>query len=210
MGEVDAKIDAVNSPDKMKESYVAKRPGIMSGIRVRLATASEPDWADTPDHLYIGVFGKGGGREVCLDVEQPYSYETGSRVEYHLGVVYDDATNWAIVREPWQSNLLTHPKGWNVPCPFLGDNMLEPAPQYPGWIALESIEYVYLRKAGSRLLGNDDAYVLESIDVWLFGGAVYGGREQRMFERKGFIRLSNETGQQVWLKENLSEHYPPL
>ena len=44
----------------------------MSGVKglvVRLKTSSIRKWAGTDDPIYIGVVGKGGGREFPLDVE---------------------------------------------------------------------------------------------------------------------------------------------
>jgi len=150
------------------------------GIMVTLETSSAA-WSGTDDHLYVGVQGTGGGREFPLDVAGFNDFEEGTEVIYKLGTV------WAAGGAGEKGGSLTpsesSPGGWNDPA--------------RGTIDLEKVDYVYLRKGGTRSGSADDLYELAEVSVTLYGPT----SESRIFSRTEAIRLANEHGLQVWLPE---------
>ncbi len=117
----------------------------LRGMVVRLRTENQA-WAGTDDHIYIGVFGKGGGREFPLDVGPFNDFERGTDIRYHLGTVWD-GTVLPGTKKPKGSE----PGGRNN----------------PAWhnVNLDLIDYVYIRKAGSRSNKGDDAYKFDFVEV---------------------------------------------
>ena len=152
--------------------------GSLKGMIVKLDTKNI-SWAGTDDHLWIGVFGKGGGREFCLDVRHFDDFEPDAYVKYWFGNVWDGA-ELSGARKPWQSQAT---ENWNNPS--VDD------------VDLDAVEYVYLRKSGTRRSDRDDAYVMDDVTVILYGTSP----QKRVFQRTKDIRLSNESGLQVWLPE---------
>lgn len=149
------------------------------GIVVSLQTESR-NWAGTNDHLWIGVFGKGGGREFALDVHNFDDFEEGTTVKYWFGEVWE-GTQLAGAKKPWHSQVgerWNNPQAWQT-------------------INLEKVDYVYLKKGGTRIDDHDDAYLLENITVILYGPEGH----KRTFRQTKDIRLSNESGLKVWLVE---------
>lgn len=149
------------------------------GITVGLKTGPGV-WSGTDDHIYVGIIGKGGGREFPLDVKGYDDFEPGTYASYLLGTV------WAVDQQaakkalhPFESSL----GDWNDP------NKWE--------IDLQKIDYVYLRKAGSRSGSDDDMYEMEEVEVVLYG--VYPN--SRHFKHAGTVRLANEYGLQIFLLE---------
>lgn len=148
------------------------------GITVSLKTGSGV-WEGTDDHIYVGIIGKGGGREFPLDVIGYDDFEPGTHVSYLLGTVWGiDAAKKGEL-EPFSSSQ----GGWNDP------NKWE--------IDMEKIDYVYLRKSGSRRGSADDMYELEEVEVALWGPEP----NRRRFRHTGEARLANEYGLQIFLPE---------
>jgi len=147
--------------------------GHILGMVVELDTNSA-----TGDHIYIGVVGKGGGREFPLD-SAINDFQPGI-VTYLLGTV-------------WQV-----PAG-NVELPNYstvgGRN--DPEKYH---IDLDEVDYVYIRKQGERTLTGDDAYQFDSVEVKLYASQI-DPTNLRTFRTNIDLWLSNEFGHQVWLKE---------
>ena len=149
---------------------------IIKGMLVRL-TSSPYNWAGTDDHLYVGVFGTGGGREFPLDVKGFDDFEEGTDVKYWLGTVWDGAALTG-AKKPWQSQTAS---GWNQP-------------SYDK-IDMDKVDYIYLRKQSVEK--NDDAFSLTLVEVILYGDSP----TKRIFRHTGEIGMAAEYGQRVWLRE---------
>ena len=149
---------------------------IIKGMLVRLKSSGY-NWAGTDDRLYIGVFGRGGGREFPMDVKGFDDFEEGTDVRYWLGTVWDGSALTG-ARKPWQSQPVG---GWN-----------EPSYEH---IDLDKVDYVYLRK--QSINNDDDAYSLDEVEVTLYGDSPV----KKTFRHTGIIGLANEYGQRVWLRE---------
>ena len=149
----------------------------LRGMVVRLRTENQA-WAGTDDHIYIGVFGKGGGREFPLDVGPFNDFERGTDIRYHLGTVWD-GTVLPGTKKPKGSE----PGGRNN----------------PAWhnVNLDLIDYVYIRKAGSRSNKGDDAYKFDFVEVTLYGQ----NPESRTFSQSEDLWLANENGHVAYLVE---------
>jgi hypothetical protein len=157
----------------------------IKGMLVDLLTDDETD-SGTDDHIYIGFWGTDGGREFPLDVDHFDDFEPGL-VRYILG------------GEP-----TTTPE--NVP-------VQRPAKSKPGEdndpgripIERDSVQFVYLRKAGSTRAGDDDAYKLSLVRVLLYGLPDTGFRSfrlQLLGDGVDGLWFGNEFGQMAWLKED--------
>lgn len=148
------------------------------GITVGLKTGPG-QWSGTDDHIYVGIQGKGGGREFPLDVAGFDDFEAGTYVIYLLGQVWVSGVSGKKEKKPFESSQ----GGWNDP---------------GKWdIDFDKIDYVYIRKGGTRAAKDDDLYEMDEIEV-----AIYGTQPQsRIFKHKGYIRLANEYGLQIWLPE---------
>ena len=149
------------------------------GITVGIQTGSGA-WSGTDDQIYVGIFGKAGGREIPLDVAGFDEFEPGTYGSYLLGVV------WAVGQQAAKKAL--HPSeayqgGWNDPGKWEID--------------LQTIEYVYLRKAGAQTGSSDDMYEMDEVEVVLYGPQPIF----RRFKHTGAVRLGNAYGLQIWLPE---------
>ncbi len=148
------------------------------GMTVEFRTGDEL-FAGTDDNLYVGVSGRGGGREFAVDVRLFDDHEQGSDVFYRFGEVWD-----AALLERRAILTAYEADGWNSPrrLPML----------------LSDVEQVYVRKAGTRQGDSDDAWMLTGACVTL-----YGDRRPalRRFESAGPIWLGNEFGEKLWLVE---------
>lgn len=149
------------------------------GLVVRLKTENR-SWAGTDDHIYLGIVGKGGGREFPLDVNGFDDFEEGTDIKYWLGTVWDGAALTG-AKKPNQSQ--PDSGRWNDPAV---DN-----------INLNQVDYVYLRKGGTRQSDNDDAYMMDEVEATLYGSSP----NKRTFRSTVDIGLANEYGLQVWLQE---------
>ncbi len=149
----------------------------LRGMIVRIQTDGEA-WAGTDDMLYIGVYGKGGGREFPLDVKGFNDWEKGTDIKYHLGTVWDGAalngTKKPIDSEPGQKN-------------------------DPMWhrVELDEVDYVYIRKQGDNTKSGDDRYRFETVEVTLYGANPI----TRTFIETSDLYLANETGQICYIPE---------
>ncbi len=110
----------------------------ITGIFVSLTTGGQ-SWAGTDDQLYLGVPGRGGGREFNLNVAGFDDFEPGTTVTYKIGdVVFPGLT------------------------PITAPGDLTAAP-----IQIEHVTHVYLRKLGRLSQSADDAWRLQSSFVYL-------------------------------------------
>lgn len=150
----------------------------LRGVLVRLKTA-KGKWSGTDDHIYVGIFGKGGGRELPLDVHDFDDFEEGSQVKYWIGDVWD-GTALSGARNPYESQ----GPWWNNP-------------KYDG-INLEKVDYVYLRKQGDRSQSGDDLYQLDEVEITIYGSSPI----KRTFARYIDIKFGNEYGNTVWIPED--------
>lgn len=149
----------------------------LRGMVVRLRTENRGG-AGTDDHLYIGVFGRGGGREFPLEVRGFDDFERGDDIRYHLGVVWD-GTVLPGTRKPRSSE----PGEQNDP----GSHRVE----------LDRVDYVYIRKAGSNSRTGDDAYMFDLVEVSLYGR----NPVSRVFSQRSDLWLANENGHISYLIE---------
>ncbi|XCN73075.1 MAG: PLAT/LH2 domain-containing protein [Candidatus Electrothrix aestuarii] len=147
------------------------------GMVVNLKTKND-NGAGTNEHIYVGVFGKGGGSEFPLDVANFDDFEKGSDVKYRLGDV-------------WDGSALTGAKKTRS-----SDSSNNPRHRH---IDLDKVDYVYLRKAEDKPNeSEDDGWKMDSVEVTLYGS---NGPAKRVFCKNEDIWLAKENGLQVWLKE---------
>jgi hypothetical protein len=142
----------------------------LDGIFVSLTTGNQW-WAGTNDHLYLGVVGTVGGRELALGVDGFDDYEEGTVVPYSIG----------------PSAALFGGKK-----PANGDASLSDLT-----ICQPNVTHVYLRKQGDRTHAGDDAWRLDNVYVYLIAAP----QPTRVFVSTGRATLGNEYGNQIWLAE---------
>jgi hypothetical protein len=146
----------------------------LTGIQVVLTTSPDDgDVAGTDDHLYIGIVGKGGGREFPLDSEEE-NFEPGTEV-FALGSV------------PGPTSPL-----WKYPIESKPGELNDPELQN---LDLEQVDYVYLRKQGERSPDGDDFYALGSVDVVLYGPA----NADPSLQFKRHFHFNRKTIKSLWL-----------
>ena len=150
---------------------------LVHGILIELSTGSET-FAQTSDNAYIGIVGKGGGSEFPITWHEEGSFPKSSEVKYIFGSVYTGITGTAHPPDP---------DGWNDP--------------RNRQIIIEDVDYVYLRKEGTRQLGYDNAWKVEKVKVVLYAPDITSPTPKRTFERGDPIWLANEYGLQVYLVE---------
>ena len=155
------------------------------GMLVNLKTFNSED-AGTDDEIYIGYWGRGGGREFPLSSKDHEDFDRGADDFYIIGV--DPGFGFPLIRSdrsaPGQAN----------------DPALVP-------IDLNSIEYVYIRKQAYGQGEDDDAWRLEHVIVLLYDDntvPLSGSRIFSLFARRGQW-FGNEHGHQAWLSE---PHFP--
>lgn len=161
----------------------------LRGVVVGLRTGTSAH-AGTDDHIYVGIIGRGGGREFPLDDRTVNDFEAGTNVTYLLGTVWDTTVADASPRRPYRSNP-AEPNRDNDP----GRNP----------ISIEDIEYVYLRKQGGRNADDDDAYMLGEVEVTLYGS----DPDKRVFRITDDIWLGVEFGLYVWIPQVTDATVPP-
>ncbi len=149
----------------------------LRGMIVRIRTENQA-WAGTDDPLYIGVYGKGGGREFNLDVANYNDFERGDDDRYLLGTVWD---------------------GTVIPGTMNPKSSTPGGRNNPAWhrINLDLVDYVYIRKAGSKSTSGDDAFKFDLVEVTLYGQ----NPESRTFSQSEDLWLANEYGQISYLIE---------
>jgi hypothetical protein len=153
---------------------------LLKGILLKVDT-DHRSWAGTDDRMYIGVVGTAGGREFAVDVRRFDDFEPNTDVLYIFGTVWDgNAASGA--KKP-----VGYLNSYNDP------DLID--------IGLEEVTQVYIRKTGTRRSDRDDAYLMDSVSVGLYGGS----SERRSFVCMQEIRMSNESGLQVWLHEARSQ-----
>lgn len=120
----------------------------LRGMIVELVTGNDK-FAGTDDMIYIGVVGKGGGREFPLDVNSFNDFEKGTTVKYHLGTVWDGAAlNGTLKPAQSEPNQKNDPK-WHR-------------------VELDEIDYVYIRKRENKDTTHPQ-YQMNSVEVTLYG-----------------------------------------
>lgn len=147
--------------------------------------------AETDDEVYLGMWGKAGGREFPLrSSTYTKNFGRGAETLYQLGVnvigqtaVYPDHAG------PGEQN---DPAG--IP------------------IELSSIEYVYLRKQAYGTGGDDDAWQLLRAIVVIYDIQTNPVNQPNHYRSFYFtdpngLWLANEFGHQVWLTET---YKPPV
>ncbi|MGO9355077.1 MAG: hypothetical protein ACLP3C_31170 [Mycobacterium sp.] len=157
----------------------------ITGILVQLQTFNGAN-AGTDDEVYLGMWGKAGGREFPLrSSTYTKNFERGVETLYQLGVnVIGEAAVYPDHSGPGEQN---DPAG--IP------------------IDLSSIEYVYLRKQAYGTGGDDDAWALLRANVVIYDTQTYPINPPNDY-RSFFISapnglwLANEFGHQVWLTED--------
>jgi len=151
----------------------------LKGMIVRLATHHQRH-SETDDMIYIGFFGKRGGREVALDVKDFKEFQRGTDVFYLLGNVWDD-TVISGTKRPRDSQS----RGNNSPDLYQ--------------INLNEIEYVYIRKQGGKETNSkDDAYKFDLVEVTLYGSEP----QSRKFLTNANVWLARESGLTVYIPES--------
>ena len=152
------------------------------GMVVNLKTFDSGD-AGTDDEIYIGFWGRGGGREIPLSSRNHDDFERGADDFYIVGV--DPGFGFPLLRSersaPGEAN----------------DPALVP-------IDLASIDYVYVRKQAYGTGQADNAWRLESVIVLLYDDATVplsGARLFSLFAERG-MWFGNEHGHQAWLSES--------
>jgi hypothetical protein len=165
-----------------------------TGMLAQVATFNDEN-AETDDEVYLGMWGKAGGREFPLS-SSPYTknFQRGVETEYQLGVnVIGQSAVYSDHSAPGEQN---DPAG--IP------------------IDLSSIDYVYLRKQAYGTGGDDDAWHLLRAIVVIYDTQTYPtqpGSQYREFSvhPPNGVWLANEFGHQVWLTEDgIARHVPGL
>jgi hypothetical protein len=135
----------------------------------------------TDDQIYIGVVGRGGGREFPLAVANFDDFEPGV-VAYHLGAVWE---------RPYPPNH-HHP-----------DNSRPGEKNDPEvyHIELDKVDHVYIRKQG-RGDAADDPYQFSSVEVKLYADQS-DTTNRRIFSASNDLWLGNAYGHQAWLLEEV-------
>jgi hypothetical protein len=151
------------------------------GMHVVLSTHSSDD-AETDDEIYLGLWGSAGGREFPLSSKEIDDFERGTTINYALG------------EDP----------GFGVPT-------IRPDRSAPGEdndpalvpLALNSIQYVYLRKQAYGTGLDDNAWRLQTVIVFLFEQATPPVTSLRTFllNVPEGLWFGNEHGHQVWIPE---------
>jgi hypothetical protein len=122
----------------------------LTGMAATLTTAGD-DEAGTNDHIYIGAFGTGGGREFPL-ASPDEDFETGVQ-KFALGDIWEGGVITSTTSFPNRSK----PGEDNDPA-------LVP-------VDVDRVSFVYLRKQGGIKEDDDDAYKLQEARVVLYGPA---------------------------------------
>jgi hypothetical protein len=159
-------------------------PTLLKGLVAILTTANLPN-AGTDDHIYIGLVGRGGGREFALatSLEDFEVQPPGKPEVFLLGTFWD---NPAASVPQAKYSLRSGPGGENDPARFEVD--------------LDLVDYVYLRKQGDRSFEDDDAYALQQVVVYLYGPVTGQWRTFRADANNG-LWLGNEFGHVVYLHD---------
>jgi hypothetical protein len=150
----------------------------LRGMVVRLRTENQKG-AGTDDMIYIGVVGKGGGREFPLATKYYNDFERDTDVLYCLGIVWDrTAAKGAKKPEGSEPGGINNPSWYNV--------------------NLNEVDYVYIRKEAKETNSKDDAYKFDKVEVKL-----YGTRPQsRVFFTAEVLWLGREYGQIGYIPES--------
>jgi hypothetical protein len=152
----------------------------LTGMAVTLNTSSSDD-SGTPNHIYIGVVGKGGGREFALDSPKD-DFKTGQQEKFALGFIFEGGVIDSTTKFPKQSDV-----GKNNDPAF-----------YP--LDMDRVDYVYLRKQGNLTKDSDDAYKLKDVKVVLYGPSA-PSKKIFVSANTNPLWIANEHGHVVYLQE---------
>jgi hypothetical protein len=161
----------------------------ITGMLVELVTTTNKGNAGTDDEIYIGMWGRAGGREFSLSSSAIKNFKQGSDPIYELGI----SLNWGF---PPVRSASSEPGHENDPA-------LIP-------IELDGIEYVYVRKQAYGTGGDDDAWQADSVVVMVYDtdNLPFRPTQLRMFgldaDPQG-LWFGNEFGHQAWLTEAASD-----
>ncbi len=145
----------------------------MNGIYLELKLGNG-SWSDTKNPIYLGVYGRNGGREFALQVNNSSPFTTdGTVVKLIIGQPCCNKTGLQVDN----SQSLKE-----------NDPLLIP-------MNLSDIEFVYIRKYGGETSGSDDWAEFSKIVVLFCDSA---GKLLR-FKKEGRIHFAKEAGQQHWL-----------
>lgn len=117
--------------------------GKITGISVWNLETESGRHTGTDDHVYLGVYGTGGGREFALDVDDYNDWEPGSVDDYEFGSPTTGG------REP-----------------ITAADQLNRID-----ISLEDVTHVYLRKQGDRTTAGDDFWEVLECHVLMSSGS---------------------------------------
>jgi hypothetical protein len=163
----------------------------LTGMAVTLATANDSD-SGTPDQLYIGVIGSGGGREFPL-LEDAEIFNAAEGKKFALGLIWegsfiDGATKFPLRSKPGKDN----------------DPALIP-------VDVDRVGFVYLRKQGDNTFNGDNGFQLFGLRVVLYGPTAPSKRLFEFLNGAGnpLLWLANENGHVVYLQEKASVSVSP-
>jgi hypothetical protein len=179
----------------------------LTGMMVTLITSSETTPGDpgTDDNMYIGVVGKGGGREFPL-ASKDEDFEKGVQ-NFKLGAVWEFFPIGFTYSVPFGAPDPANPVPVDPKKPLNNDPTLVP-------LDVDKVDFVYLRKTGTLKGGDtyedagegDDAYRLQEATVKLYGPATPSKRtfhfstnpdnEQRS------VYMGSEFGLVIYLQED--------
>jgi hypothetical protein len=166
----------------------------LTGMFVTLTTSSETTPGDpgTEDNIYIGVVGKGGGREFPL-ASPDKDFAEGTTQNFGLGQIWEPIPFGTIVSIPF-----------GVQNPSIPVDPKKPPNNDPTLVPLDvaMVDYVYLRKTGTTRGGTtyeggdegDDAFRLQNATVKLYGPA---SPSKRVFTFS--TNPTNEQPPSVWI-----------
>ncbi len=147
----------------------------ISGISVKIQVGSI-SWAESDDRLYLGVFGKKGGREFSLDVTNYNEFDTVNKlVKFKIGDGCCSDVNELLVN-------------------FSNGQCNTPITDQ---IDLNSIEFVYLRKEAKETESQDNCLQLKTADVKICDTS----GNIRRFKKETLMYFGHECGLQHFLIE---------
>ena len=162
------------------------------GILVWMRICDDDD-SGTDDHIYIGVWGRAGGREFALSDSKNYRrFKTGDEQMFLLGE-----------------------KAFSIEAPFILPYQSRPGEQNdPAYLPLElsTVEYVYVRKQSRGTGKGDDAWKVRLLQISLYDAVPVEENHYRQFllDIPDGLWIANEHGHQVWLTESLDQVSSPV
>ncbi|MEE2032533.1 hypothetical protein [Rhodococcus chondri] len=150
------------------------------GMQVNLQTSLDSD-SQTDDEIYIGLWGTGGGREFPLSSSTIDDFERGTFITYVLGEAPIPQPPTFVRSDRAKPGEANDPAGLQID--------------------LASVQYVYIRKQAYGRKGDDNAYKLRSVVVFMYATPGTGGRIFTLQPPRE-LWLANEHGHQAWLEDS--------